>query len=163
MTTKKKNIIAVVIVLLIWGYVGLKMMDYFKADGEAYVSSIPQDNMLESLFKKDTFNLYLNYEDPFLRSRPKVKKTYSSTGGGLSHNRKKLPPKPIDKPKPWPEVKFNGLMQSSKSKEPLGLLNVGTRSYLIRTGDFVSGVKVISFTNNEIQLDFNGEIKAFSK
>lgn len=166
MTTKRKNTIAIIVVLCIWGYVAVKMLDYFNAEEQSVVNIIPQDSPLESLFKKDTFDLYLNYEDPFLRSRAKVKRNYSnhiSHGGGSSIIKKAAIVKPIEVIKPWPEIKFNGLMKSSNGSSTLGIVNIGTQSHLVRVGDFVSGLKVLSISANNIRVDFNGEVKDIGK
>jgi len=165
MTTKRKNTIAIIAVLCIWGYVALKMLDYFNAEDQTIVNVIPQNSPLESLFKKDTFNLYLNYEDPFLRSRAKAKSNYSAhkSHGGGSIIKKTQTVKPIEVVKPWPPIKFNGLMKSSNSNSALGIINIGSQSHLVRVGDFVSGLKILSITANNIQVDFNGEVKGFGK
>lgn len=165
MTTKRKNTIAIIVVLGIWGYVGLKMVDYFNADDQLVVNVIPQNSPLESLFKKDTFDLYLNYEDPFLRSRAKVKTNYSrhKSHGSGSIIKKSAPVKPVEVKKPWPEIKFNGLMKSSNKNSALGIVNIGAQSHLVRVGDFVSGLKILAISANNIQVDFNGEVKDFGK
>lgn len=160
MTTKRKNTIAIVVVLLIWGYVGLKLLDYFGAEDNAVVYEAPAENTLEVLFKKDTFDLYLNYEDPFLRTRPKARRTSSNAGKSIV-GKKPGKPKPVEKPKPWPEISFNGMIQRSGSNQPLGMLNIDTRSYLVRAGDYVSGVKVVSLSSGSVELEYNGETKRF--
>ncbi len=162
MTTKRKNTIAIVAVIVIWGYVGLKLNDYFQAEGQDIAYVPPAKNTIDMLFRKDTFDLKLDYPDPFLRSgRSRQTSAYTKPSAPSSTKPKaKTKPDPVTS---WPTIAFNGTLKSNQSEEPRGILKVGDKSDWVRVGDYLGGVKVLTLSKNEIQLEFNGESKVFGK
>ena len=159
MTTKRKNTIAIIVVAIIWGYVGLQMLDYFEEEENISVTGDKIESINIGIEIKDTFQLYLNYADPFLRKSPKrlIDRSPVVTNSITPRANQS---KEVPAVKTWPEIQYFGSMQSNTL---LGMLTIGNRNHLVKEGDIAAGCKVEQITAHNIRLTFDGTTKIFDK
>lgn len=162
--------VLLVAVACIWGIIIYQIVTRANAnDGsDVYVAGVEEPmQKLGSSIQKDSFDLILNYKDPFgkrLKSnKPKV--TTTSTGPRV---RARPLPKPKEKEEKeekivWPEVRYQGLMQSRNSNTQTALLTLQGRSEIVHENDIVSGLTIERVYQDSIRLKFKDESKVFVK
>ncbi|MDZ7743587.1 MAG: hypothetical protein U5Q03_18075 [Bacteroidota bacterium] len=109
------------------------------------------DQVRKPGFGPDTFSLYLNYQDPFL------KKT--------SHS--KIPPKSLlKKPKlkmqeslKWPNIQYFGLVKSRINGEVAVNLEIDNISYIVKDRSDCKGISLRKITPDSVISYWSGEQK----
>lgn len=162
MDQKSKTILLIVVALAVWGYSALEWLNYYETDNQSVTANntiLIAPTKLITLQKKEAITLNLNYRDPFLNER-KSKKTYNQNTTASNQNnatenvQKKEPIKVAVK---WPKIKYVGIING------LGLLNIDSRDYIVKTNDLIKKITIKSITDNHVVLILEGEEKVFEK
>jgi hypothetical protein len=172
MKNKKLQYILIPVVLLVWGLIIYRVVDFTKQDDpiEPETISTIQPNQNKGTIQ-DTFSLYANYRDPFLKnvrySRPRYTKKTTST-------KKEEPQKTTKKTESnialrrdilenirWPEIKYGGIVQNSQSGEKVGLMEVDKREFLIRKNDSVQRIFIKDIYKDSVIVIYKETHKTF--
>ena len=102
---------------------------------------------------KSNFSLLPIERDPFL--------------GGLYSNSKKKKKKiktniPIKNKKPWPLVKYQGLVSNKNATKQIFMLTVNGKQQLLSKGDTFNEVEVVKGTAEKILVRYQGKTKEFN-
>lgn len=158
---KKKKVIYFLlpIIVLVWVFVFYQIFGYFFSEPNfAKENTMVKVNIDE--IKKDTFSIVANYRDPFLDAKKVV--VQSSHRGNSSSTKKKKALLPVAD-KPWPVIKYNGMIKNNNSEKRVGIVSIGGKEYLVKEGDVLDEVKVKKIEKNLIAVVFQKEQKNILK
>lgn len=163
-----KNIVALIAVVLIWGYVFKTRFNFFGSDTELAVSTVQESFYLPKQYGKDTFQLNLTNSDPFLKGiHYKKKQTNSSNQSNTFLNKKRII-KPSNnnttKIKSWPKLSYYGYVKNkSKGKKQACLVEINNVVHKMSIGDEFYSVKLINVFKDSIIVSFEKELKTIKK
>lgn len=148
-----KNIILGIIVVAVWGAIGYKIVSYFN---KSKVVELPTTNVFKTAgikVKRDKFNLDASYRDPFLNEiKEKIVKSEPNSFDDFQRTKKQAK---------WPEIKFNGIVETSSKDKKVGLLQVDKKVYLINEGDSTAKITVIRMYKDSLRLKYSDEVKVY--
>jgi hypothetical protein len=151
--SKSKNIILGVVVVAVWGAIAYKIVSYFN---KSNVVEIPSTNVFKTAgikVKKDKFTVDASYRDPFL-NEIKEKKVKPDPNSFDALQRAKQQVK-------WPEIKYNGIIETSSKDKKVGLMQIDKKVYLINEGDSTAKITVIRMYKDSLRLKFSNEVKVY--
>jgi hypothetical protein len=168
MRNKKLLYLLLPITAIVWGLVIYKIMQSLDTTGEenydiAEIKPIETINVVP-----DTFNLLLNYRDPFLAYRPTVRRNVSAT---FTMNKADLSISNFIKPpekaasvsttatNPWPVIEYHGLIENSQNKSKVAMIHIDNAVHLMLEGHTTSGIKLTKILPDSIQVEFNKQKK----
>lgn len=137
--------------LVIWGIVVFKTLAVFN-DEPANIENIAFINNDEiNIVKRDTFSLLPLDSDPFLgNSYVKPKKKM----GNLVVSQEK---------ETWPEINYLGLVSDSDRQAEIHILEISGNQFLLKRGETLAEVKIISSKRDRVMLSYKGIRKEFTK
>ena len=152
-SSKIKNIVLSVIVIAVWGVIAFKIVSYFK---NSSVVELPTPNVFKTAgikVKRDKFTLDASYRDPFLNEmKEKTLKPDQNRDFDFQKSKPQIK---------WPEIKFNGIIETSSKIKKVGLLQVDKRAYLINEGDSVVKISVVKIYKDSLRLKYSNEVKVY--
>ncbi len=104
--------------------------------------------------KVDTFSIQKMERDPFL--------------GTLASNKTKTIKSITKKPKPKnpvnaPKVTYGGMVKKQKSSNPIFVLNINSKQYLLKQGQQADSVKLIRGNTKEVQIYYNNKTQTIKR
>lgn len=147
----KTTYVLLIIVLGIWGYFIISLISDLSGDYD-----LPLANEGSLTIKKikskerETFNLIDNPRDPFFgKTRSKNTSTVTS----------RVKPTPS---KPWPNIIYKGQIKGNGSSTRY-ILSINGSEHLLKQGDALESVTLISANETDAKLRFEGQTKTFSR
>ena len=160
MKNKKTAYFLIPLVLLVWGMIGWKV---YAAMNNTAGGNMKEDNNEEVKPAEekipDTFELLVNYRDPFL-GNSKIKIPNSPKTNTEKHAVPIIPPKPVFS---WPEISYHGLIVRNGTEKKTGFLRVNGISYFVQGGDEAGGVKVGKISKDSVEVMLGKERKIIRK
>lgn len=109
----------------------------------------------------DTYQLLLDYPDPFLAaSKPAPKNPLI---GNSQTPKQSIPKTEPAAPTPWPEIRYAGLVKSPKDGKVVGFLTVDGISHFVKNGDAIGLVSVKTIWKDSILVVFGKESEIIRK
>lgn len=137
--------------LVIWGIVIFKTLAVFSDDPVLVnKTEFPHTNEI-NIVKRDTFSLLPLDSDPFL---------------GISYmkSKKKIANLVVSQEKvDWPEIKYLGLVADSDKQAEIHILEISGNQFLLKRGETLAEVKIISSKRDRVMLSYKGIRKEFTK
>lgn len=134
----------------------------FQGDEEVYIPKIIKPET-KKIIKKKSYELSLNYSDPFLGKRtifkPSNKRNNSQLGTTAKRPQKTVKREVLKKPK----VVYKGVVKNNKSQRKTGLVYIDGRSYLVERNKNYDRIKVVSFNEVSLSYSFEGSIIEIEK
>lgn len=148
--SKKSIYILLPVNLFIWSYLGFKIYDMLSEKNEVSEfsdtkTSIPEKTNTDT----NSYNLKLNYEDPFLKSQPKATTILHAQKTNVSNVKKQLQAK-SNLPVPAPQIVYLGLVQNKTSGNTTALISINGVSQLIKPGQLVNGILFKTLQKNQL-------------
>jgi len=143
--------------MLIWVIVIYQIIAAVDTSDSGESSFNPPKNVSTEKYSRDTFKLKADYRDPFLGSV--ARKPVAQKKSNNKPKKQKKKPEKIQ----WPEISFQGLIRNEKSGEEVAVVRIDGMEYLIRKGDVLFEITVNSFSDSDVVLTFNNEMKTFKK
>lgn len=145
--------------LLLWGYIGYVIYDYFHSD----IGTLPMERPVNLSKKKQndsaSYTLALNYADPFLKEEPRPRNNNPSKSSST-------PSKPVptivpqktftEAPKTL-DIKYMGLVENKTSGVATGLVSINGKSFLVKKGEKVEGVLIKTLTSDKLEVKVGKE------
>lgn len=166
MKKKQLNYILIALVLAIWG---MTVFRYF-GQGEDDIPVLNTSSSgisLDTLPSRDTFSLLNGYRDPFLdqpfitaRSQLGQGLDMSAVSGQTQRSRAKGNTQQLGRvlkrdARQVPKVSYQGAVQRSGETQAMtGVLLINDKTYIVRPGDSISGVKVMAMHWDYVQVGF---------
>lgn len=135
------------LVLLIWGFIGIKFFGALSPKPEKQVFVENVNFKPKKVTKRDTFSLVGDYRDPFL--------------GTLSTSQKKT--KRTKKPRrpavQFPNISYTGLITDQQTKDHIFFVIIDGTQYLMQKKNENKGVSLLSGASNSIRVRYKGIVK----
>lgn len=153
MKNKAKTYLLLAAVLTIWGIIGFKIMSTLNPDApevnqqEDLVAFIPKNNMV-----LDTFSIQTAERDPFLGTLY-VKKQV------LTKPKTSVPKETFE----WIPIVYHGTVSKQDSEEKIYVVSINGQQNILRVGQEINKVKLVSATSSEIIVSYNGAKKTILK
>ena len=160
MKNKKLAYILLPVVLLIWGAVIWQLVDKPAVDMPMGNTTTFESEEVPEL--NDTIKLVLNYEDPFLKKRPKHRIRNSQSNNGSRNNARKkvsrIQKKPVLAARiQWPTISYSGKINTGV------LVSINKRAHVIKQGEEISGVSFIKIFDDSLHVTYQKEKKTINK
>lgn len=165
---KKLTYILIPVVLIIWGGILFKIMQYRSSD-ETSGNSIPSyTENKEIAMEKDSFSLIADYNDPFIKRRysPPKEKSSSAESKVVSTRRNRSPqrsPRVNRRRVRWPNIAYGGVIINENNKELTALINLNNTNRLLYEGDVFEDVTLLEIYNDSIIVSYMDEQKTIPK
>lgn len=156
MNNKKINIFLIPSVILLWGFIILKLFFFSRVTKS---ESLPLSTMTlnrESGRRKDTVSISANYRDPFKSS------SFKSVVQIESENQIK-PVKIITMKPVWPNISYEGLIKSGKNGKQFALITIIDKKVVVEKNNEFSGIRVTEIFTDSIRVSFEKETKIILK
>lgn len=119
------------------------------------------------LFNKDTFDLYLPKQDPFLKNQSGGFNQADQNAPNLIPQNPPIQPKPpvqapVNNPQ-WPEITYFGFLRNHQAEHKLCILKINGKNYRLSVGDEKDNVKIVEAYPDSIRLVFNQTVKTIVK
>jgi cytoskeletal protein RodZ len=163
MKSKTSLWILIPAVLGIWGAIGWNVYSAMNGDEDnTTVKTVESSQQTESKVAPDTFELLLDYPDPFNNETQKQKSTSPLIHNTNNHQYTATAPA-VKEEAQWPTIIYSGLVKQPATGKMLGFLSVNGESYFVKEGDEVGGVRVEKITGGSVQLGWKKSVREFSK
>ena len=146
--TNTKTYLLLAAVLGIWGTIGYKVITGV-SDDDPEVQAVVSDATFnpKPQQEQDTFSVALAERDPFLGTLAAKKKKTSKS------NTVKTQQITIDDP----TVTFGGVVKKQGSSQQVFVVNINNQQYLLKKGQKMDGVTLVSGNSKSITVRFNGK------
>jgi sulfite reductase beta subunit-like hemoprotein len=152
-SSKNKNIVLGVIVIAVWGLIAFKILSYLKSTS---IVELPITNVFKTAgikVKREKFTIDASYRDPFLNEiEEKAAKQFKNRELDFQRSKPQIK---------WPEIKYNGIIETSSKDKKVGLLQVNKRVYLVNIGDSAARMTVIAMYKDSLRLKYSNEVKVY--
>lgn len=160
MKSNRTKYILLLLVVSIWGLVVYKYLRYRGEGGAPTQKQIDSFDLSQSL--SDTFSLKMDYADPFRHHDVEM-----SEGTSLPQNSKKtLVKKKVKEEQKapiriWPNIHCKGLVINENQHNNRVIIIINNVMYVLKKGDEIQGVRVISICKDSISLKMSNQQKFF--
>lgn len=161
MKNKTLTYALLIVVGVIWYNVFFRVKDNIFGENAVSEESSQPINRNIPLISKDTFELKVNYSDPFGAANANWSKLKPvNIEGGTPKNRVVR-----EKPKmTWPKIKYFGLVKKTSSSSPLGILNIDGYQFTLRSGDSpYDGITVKRIWRDSVEMKCGKETRIFQR
>ena len=160
MKNKKLSWFLLPAVLCIWGVIGWKV---YAAVGDDEDIAAPENELHVTSDHvpaiPDTYNLQLDYRDPFLDKPVPVKMPKKNSSAPI-------PPK-IEKKETvvavWPVLRYAGLVKQSKDGKLVGFLNVNGVSHFVKSTDVIDELVIGKVWSDSVEVRRGKERRVITK
>lgn len=151
------NRVLIVVLVIVWSFVGYKFISNFFSKKEILIAdSFKIEPVKTSPIQRDTFRLKESNRDPFLNTYKKTERAaaLSRTGGTKRIEKRETP---------WPKIEYFGFVKNENSKSPLVLLKINNRIKRMRQGETTDNIIVKNIYNDSILILKGKEKKIFKR
>jgi hypothetical protein len=157
--------------LAIWGYVGYRIYDAMHEESPDLSNQPVTAEIINLQTKKDSFLLFANYRDPFLDNLTEAKSHYQNYETGnkpkqtpSKNNTNAKNPNNLTNQNNWPEIKYLGSVTNTKaSNKSVAMVSIAGVTYTLKNGEEVNGIKLLSFSSDQVEFKKGKEKKVIQK
>ncbi len=155
MNKKKRTSYLLLLVVLIYATVAVRFF-LLKDDGDTIDLTIqPVGNFKPITYTVDKeFTIRNDYRDPFLGTLPSKKKVTSVSTSKTTQAIIAIP---------FPEIHYMGIVADAKSNKKILSIRIDGVEYVVRIGDEVKEVRILSGNEERITVSHNGVRKTIQK
>lgn len=144
------------VVLGVWGIIFYKIFNSWTDDDTSsllgYSYSLPKEELYD-YSSKDTFNLLLNYKDPFRIT------SYKSELSKRISSEKKRGHFVVKSKKDQPHsVIYSGYIGDSGSQKMLTIVKINGKDEIMRVGEIIGKIKLLKNYKDSIKIRNNGKV-----
>lgn len=163
-TLNIKNVVALIVVFFVWGYIMKTKFGFF--DSEDELTSNVEYSMTPTirLYKKDTFKLLLSPKDPFLGGKSfeeRSNSTPNTNRPSILQLKNKVLPLKIEKK--WPSISYFGYVKNRAKGKQACLVQINGIISKMFLESKVNDVCLKKIFKDSITVSFNGKIKTVLK
>jgi cytoskeletal protein RodZ len=163
MKSKTSLWILIPAVLGIWGAIGWNVYSAMNGDEDnATLKTVESSQQTENKAAPDTFELLLDYPDPFTND-PYKQKTTAAVIHNTNNHQHTTTASAVQEEAAWPTIIYSGLVKQPATGKMLGFLSVNGGSYFVKEGVEVEGVRVEKISENGVVVLWNGQSKEIRK
>ena len=159
MKKKKALYILVPVTLLVWGGILFKILSNFGGDDPLPINTILNEDIQNmSVELSDSFELFLNYPDPFLGQSNQSSNT-ENTAQSFADIKDGI----LKNPQKWPLIKYYGHVKNTQTKSRRINLSINQKMYLLKTKDRVYDLRLERIYRDSIIVSMKYETKTIFK
>ena len=143
------------LVLILWGYIIYRLVDQANPEVNLSNSELPRLQINSNEDKEQSYQLFLDYQDPFLKSTNTKVKTPEDKQEGNHNQVRRL------HAWNWPNFTYNGSIQNHK--KVVGLLQMNSSNLLVQEGKIYNEFKVYQLFPDSIIMEREGEKRTVVK
>lgn len=149
MKRNKKTYLLLLLVLVIWGVLGFKLLGSLNPNKSPSAPLVAVERFKpNAITKKDTFSIIADYRDPFLGTLPKRKDTVS---------RKKTIPKIVTVPEK--QIRYSGFVTESTTGKKIFFLSIDGQNYMMTLLQVEQEVKLLAGNGENIKVKYGSQTK----
>lgn len=164
---QQKKIITAILLLAvigIWGYVGYNVFAGMDSDDDSTDEAFMEINEAMPIQIDAKQELLLNYPDPFLKSTNAPVVIIKRQIIKEKKIEKKIVPTQETSTYTWPAITYKGIMKNQNHPEKiLGLVVVNGKECIVRKGESVNDLVVLTIDKNKVELQHEKEKRSFAK
>jgi len=164
MDKKIRNRILYIAVACLWGIAIYRTWKNYEVNEELATEKVISTPSISPMqFRKDTFDLVLPDNDPFLQKgwTPLVQNDMPQREDDGHDRIKKEIVAPVEKK--WPQVEYFGYVKNRNQNSTLCLLKIDGRQIQLSKGEKYNGLVVQNTFKDSVQLFFEGDLKTVRK
>lgn len=146
------------VIILVWGLVFYQLFSYFFSS-PTYAKEETTLEVNVDEIKADTFSIVANYRDPFLGKKIRTYTATSANTNQINKSKRKTSNQPTPTNKPWPIIKYKGMIKNNNSEKRVGIVKIDGKERLVKEGDVLNDIKVLSIGKQSIKVKFQKEQK----
>ena len=146
------------IIILVWGLVFYQLFSYFFSS-PTYAREETKIDINIDAIQVDTFSIVADYRDPFLGKKATSNRVASTYVNRINKTNRISPQPPKSTNKPWPIIKYKGMIKNNNSEKRVGIVNINGKERLVKEGDILNDLKVVSIAKKSIIVSFQKEQK----
>ncbi len=166
MKNKKGLYILIPAVLIIWGIIFYRIFSNTSFESPKTIAVSDNSRKDTTLAEKDTFFIYADYSDPFLKSY-KGKGNESDEAVNKKENSEKTRNfrrrRVVSQRTRWPEITYNGLIYNKQNNRYVILLGINKKRYLFHKGDTIQNIYLRKFSLDSIYVVYKNDEKTIAK
>ena len=144
------------VTIVVWVFIMYKVFSVITDDNSPLpVKNNKELTPIQTELKQESFNLLLNYPDPFLTNNASSKRKKSqqnkSVKNKLSQNKKAIK---------WPKISYLGALQNNASGIYSANLVIDGKSVILSKGNERNGVKLVNVCYDSVLLTFEKHTKS---
>ncbi|MBC7387687.1 MAG: hypothetical protein H7329_00610 [Opitutaceae bacterium] len=147
-------------VLVVWGLIFFR---FFNSESDEDLSPIQTNNHYTKIDKneKDTFELILNYRDPFLGQLAEIRNNSDANrkNDGKIKKLKTTKPKVVIAPIDWSFVSYLGTIYGKQSKKKLAILRINESEKMVGNNDKIGDLVILKVGKDSVLVSFLGNRK----
>lgn len=163
MENKYVKYVLIIAVLAIWATIIYRIITGLKGPQEAVISErfAPKKQYRRI---EDSFNLYVDYPDPFLGSSDSVLvDTITKKSSSLPLDASTRPVTPNTADVIATIVQYNGIISNPKSRSKVAIVTIHGKEYLVREKDKVNEIRFLKIEKGKLSIIYKGEIFTINK
>jgi hypothetical protein len=163
MKNKKLSWVLLPVVVVIWAMIGWKVYASMSAEDDQFVPGKVDSGQTNNLSNvPDTYQLSLDYRDPFLDARSAPKKNTHASAAQNSVPPKKIDAEPPVKKEP-PSIQYFGLVKEKTSNKTVGFLRVNGESFFVKQNDLISEITIIRLWRDSVEVRYDAKKSVIRK
>lgn len=162
MKDKTIKIILGIAIIAIWGTIVNRIMNGNRDEG---IIIPPKTSIKTQTATIDKFQLFLNYEDPFLTNNfSELSTNVEAIDSSLLVLPPKItPPTPLKKIVRFPLVEYQGMSKNNSKYEAVAVVRINRKPLLVRIGDKKEDVTIVEIYKDSIKIEKEGEFKTYER
>ena len=155
---KKAIYILIPINIAVWGFFIYRFYTAYNEVDEPQTTEKTTNFKLDELKDSISYQLALNYKDPFLKDVEKPKYHSNGNNNTTANNQNASNLKNVVKTptivtaKPATDIKYLGLVKNNTTGTTTALLYINGQSHLVKNGDVINGIVVKNISNTSVVL-----------
>ena len=149
MNNKKTIYLLLPLVLLLWGYIIYRVVEQTNTEVEVAGAELPRLQPAAKAGDKKTFQLLLDYQDPFLKTISQNNLNPEADKAGKQAPKRRL------HVWNWPNFTYNGCIQNHK--KVVGILQINSKNLLVQEGKTYHEFNVYKLFPDSIIMERDGE------
>lgn len=139
-------------VLIIWGGIAVKISSGLRQKEALVTETIQKKPFVPNIpIQIDSFSIQKIDRDPFLGTFIKPPKKI------------KKPLRPPPKSKLLKQITYAGIVQKTKSKTPVFVVNINNRQYILKKGQTVDSVTLVRGNASQIVVRYNHQLQTIKR
>jgi hypothetical protein len=163
MKNKRTTYLLMAVVAAIWGLIGWKIWKGLQGDDDFNVEPEAVLNAKNKNTLSDSFELILNYRDPFLDKPAIAVSSPSVPTNSLPKQTVVTSPKPEPITASWPEIRYGGLVKRTGQEKSAAFVSVNGKSEIVTVGQQITDITIIRIWRDSVEVQRGKEKRIIKK
>ncbi|MCU0436184.1 MAG: hypothetical protein MUC87_22195 [Bacteroidia bacterium] len=163
MKNKRTTYLLMAVVAAIWGLIGWKIWKGLQGDDDFNVEPEPVLSAKKKNALSDSFQLILNYRDPFLDKPAAAVPSPPISTNTLPKQTLVTAPKPEPVTANWPEIRYGGLVKRTGQEKSAGFVSVNGSSEIVLPGQKIGEIIITRLWRDSVEVQRGKEKRIVKK